>query len=142
MSGGAAGADLAWGVAADGAGHNVVHWTFVGHKAATNEFTVVLPRETLDEANEYLLRASKNLKRRWPGNNPYTNDLMRRNYFQVAWSHRVYALSRFQKDSSLLGIKGGTAWACQCYVDRWYNGTNLTECELYLFDLDQNCWMQ
>jgi hypothetical protein len=141
LSGGADGADAAFGRAAQAAGHDVVHWTFGGHKTKLRKNLCQLTEEHLAAADPYLLRANKSLVRTYPSSSAVVNDLLRRNLYQVRWSDSVYAVSRFKRDGSLLGIDGGTAWACQMYVDRFiYDQEPMELCNLYLFDQLSNKW--
>lgn len=142
MSGGAEGADHAWGLMALDRGHSLIHWSFGNHKSTTNTNTKILTADDLKQADPFLKIASKSLKRSWPSKSEYVNNLLRRNYYQVRSSQRIYAVAKLSNDSSLLGISGGTAWACQMYVDRWYTETNFKEIELYVFDQNTNKWMQ
>lgn len=143
LSGGADGADTEWGYAAKSAGHEVVHWVFEKYALSKNHTNyVILEDRHLLEADAYLTLANKSIKRRWPATKENINNLLRRNYYQVHWSERVYAISELINDNSLLGIAGGTAWACQMYVDRWlHTETPIDSCELFLFDQKSNNWM-
>jgi hypothetical protein len=133
MSGGAEGADLQWGMCAGKAGHQVLHWTFRRHRTnAPVEECVCLTPEHLREADPFLLEANKTLKRRIPFDKPYVANLLRRDYYQVRWSHRVYAVSTFVRGGK---IKGGTAWAVQMFLDRLPDG------ELYVFDQATDRWL-
>jgi hypothetical protein len=79
--------------------------------------------------------------RTYPSSNTIVNDLLRRNFYQVRWSDSVYAVSQFKIDGSLLKIDGGTAWACQMYVDRFiYDQEPMDLCNLYLYDQGSNKW--
>jgi len=143
FSGGAKGADHAWGLMAVNAGHELIHITFQGYKPVEENFVKKLTSFELDEANQYVATTAKSMKRKWPSQNPHVNNLLRRNYFQVRFAERVYAVANFlPDDNSVLKISGGTAWACQLYVDRWYAGRDLKECELYFYDMTSNKWMQ
>lgn len=141
LSGGADGADAAFGRAAVAAKHDVVHWSFDGHRTKMRKNLYRLDRDHLDSADPYLLRANKSIMRTYPSSDAIVNDLLRRNLYQVRWSDSVYAVSQFKKDGSLLGIDGGTAWACQMYVDRFiYDQEPMDLCCLYLFDQSSNRW--
>jgi len=143
FSGGAKGADDAWGMMALDNGHDLIHFTFDGHRSVDPSKSQNLSRRELGEADPYIENAAKSMKRRWPSQNPHVNDLLRRNYFQVRFAQRVYAVARLlPDDKSSLRISGGTAWACQMYVDRWYAGRDLVECELYFYDMVSDKWMQ
>lgn len=143
FSGGARGADHAWGLMAVDKGHDLIHFTFQGHKPVEESHSKKLAKFELDEAEHHVAVAAKTMKRKWPSKNEHVNDLLRRNYFQVRWAERVYAVASFlPDDKSALKISGGTAWACQMYVDRWYSGRDLVECELYFYDMVSGKWMQ
>lgn len=142
LSGGADGADIVWGMAAETAGHEVVHWTFAGHKSNAN-YLCELNDSQLRIADHYLELANKSLQRKWPTKSPTVNNLLRRNFYQVYYSDRVYAVSSIKEDNSLLHITGGTAWACQMFVDKWlYNTHTSTKPGLYIFDQISNNWYE
>lgn len=143
FSGGAKGADHAWGLMAIDRGHQLIHFSFSGHKPVETEHTKRLTRLELDEADAYVARAAKGMKRKWPSKNDHVNDLLRRNYFQIRYAERVYAVANLvEDDPGVLKISGGTSWACQMYVDRWYSERGLVECELYFYDMLSDRWMQ
>lgn len=143
LSGAAAGADTEFSVQADAYGHTVVNWTFRGHKSRFEQHLYELTDNHLTQAHAALLRANTSLKRQYPARSTNINRLLQRNFYQVRWSERVYAVSKFSKDSSMLGIDGGTAWACQMYVDRFlFDNEPMELCELYMFDQNQNQWFQ
>lgn len=132
LSGGAKGADTIWGEYATKAGHQVIHWSFDGHKShAPENQTVKLDIETLKEADIRLEMAKQSLGRNIPYNKPWIVNLLRRNWFQVQYAESVFAVGTFADDAPIagieinrqrknkLGINGGTAWAIQMYVDRW-----------------------
>lgn len=143
LSGGASGADNEFGIVAYNHGHQVVHWSFEGHKSASKKFVYTLPAEQLKEADPYIIRANKSVLRTFPTKSESTNNLIRRNYYQVKWVDSVYAVSRLDNNLSLLKIDGGTAWACQMYVDRFlFDQEPIEKCNLYLFDQISNKWLQ
>lgn len=140
LSGGADGADIAWGIAAEKAGHRIVHWSFIGHRSTANNLSV-LNSTQLKVADSYLELANKSLMRKWPTSSNTVNNLLRRNFYQIYYSDSVYAISTLTQDRSLLKISGGTAWACQMYVDRWlHTDSNMDNCQLYLFDQLSEKW--
>jgi hypothetical protein len=114
MSGGAQGADLQWGMCAGKAGHQVIHWSFDGHRTdAPVQEVVRIPHDLLILADEHLEVANKTLKRRLSYDKPWIINLLRRNYYQVGNSQSVYAVSTIKKGM----VEGGTAWAVQMYLD-------------------------
>ena len=142
LSGGAQGADAAFGEAAITAGHQVVHWSFNGHKTNVDH-VYMLNDEQLHAADPHINIANKSLLRTFPSKKDYTNNLIRRNYYQVKWCESVYAISSFKNDSSMLKVDGGTAWAVQMYVDRFlFDQEPFKLCKLYLFDQKSNEWYQ
>lgn len=143
LSGGAAGADTEFGKHAQKAKHKVVHWTFKGHKTKLRSNLYQLTPDHLSVSDNYLVRANKGLVRNFPSKSDYTNNLLRRNYYQVKWCESVYAVSKFTSDNSMLKVDGGTAWACQMYVDRFlYDREPFSLCHLYMFDQNSEKWFQ
>lgn len=143
FSGGAQGADHVWGMVAVEHGHDLIHFSFDGHKSVDSKHTHILTRSELDESDPYVTAAATSIYRRFPSRNPHVNDLLRRNYYQIRWAERVYAVaSLVPKDKSMLQISGGTAWACQMYVDKCTKMGNQDGCELYLYDMTSNKWMK
>lgn len=138
LSGGAEGADTAWGEAAQAAGHHVIHWSFDRHRTKVPADQVVrLTPEHLAEADHALALANKSLKRRWPVRDPYTANLLRRNFFQVRWSEAVYGVAGFEDRQ----VTGGTAWAIQMYLDRWiHRRADLDLCRAFVFDQKAGRW--
>lgn len=116
LSGGARGADLAWGETALAHGHDLIHFSFAGHRSTAPHNTLfVLSAEELREADPFLERANRTLGRRWPSRNPHVAGLLRRNYYQVREADAVYAVSTFEKRH----VAGGTSWAVQMFLDRF-----------------------
>jgi hypothetical protein len=90
MSGGAEGADLEWGAAAARAGHQVVHWSFAGHRTrAPKEQMVILPEDELRQADAHLAQANRVLRRRFPPASAYALNLLRRDWFQAGKAEPV-----------------------------------------------------
>lgn len=140
FSGGALGADIAWGNAAKSHGHEVIHWSFHGHKSKAAYGIYELNLNELAKADQWLALANHSLKRSWPIRNEHVANLLRRNYWQICESESVYAVSSFVNDDSLLKINGGTSWALQLYVDRCSNEHIVPY--LYMFDQTTNSWYQ
>jgi len=138
LSGGAKGSDAAWGAAALAASHDVIHWSFDGHKSFDPAHTFELTSKQLKEADERLFIARKSIKRSWPTQSVFVNNLLRRNWYQVATCESVYAVSiLINDDESFMKVKGGTAWALQLYVDRAGK-----DAKIWLFDQKQEKWFK
>ncbi len=136
LSGGADGADLQWGMCAGMLGHMVIHWTFSGHRSkAPLAELVELSNEQLDEADAPCKAASVGIKRWFPPKSMFVKNLLRRNWFQVKDSERVYAVATLSEDGI---VSGGTAWATQMFIDR-FGGE---KCECYVFDQATEAWYQ
>ena len=136
LSGGARGADHEWGLAASKHGHAVVHFAFEGHRSKCPRSTLhELSQAELDIADSRLVQANKTLKRRWPVANRFVANLLRRNYYQIAETDSVYAISTFQKRM----VAGGTAWAVQLYLDRFDEAKELP---CYVYDQQIETWTQ
>lgn len=116
LSGGADGADLQFGMCAGMAGHRVIHWTFEGHRSQAPRAEIFeLTPQQLWVADPFLEKANRTLGRRFPTRSPFANNLLRRNYYQVAWSDSVYAVAQIEKGL----VSGGTSWAVQMFLDRF-----------------------
>ena len=171
LSGGAIGADVTWGNNALKAGHQVVHWSFEGHKSHDLEHTIILDGDELEEANEYLREANQTLKRRLNFDKKHIINLLRRNWYQVKYADSVYIVGSLNEKANIydpnkahdqkyhlindrkdrLGVNGGTAWACQMYLDRYRREKG--EMKFFMFIFDQikrsmfvysaarGCWM-
>jgi hypothetical protein len=135
LSGGAAGADYEWGKAALEKGHDVIHWSFSGHKSKDPQHTHVLTQDELNEADDRLIFANKSIKRQFPTKDNFINNLLRRNWYQVATAESLYCVAHIIKDNSLMGISGGTAWAATMFLDRVGD-----RAKIHLFDQFQNQW--
>ena len=104
QSGGADGADAAFGEFASKAGHYVFHYAFAGMATKCKETDLVkikrLNTIELLEGDKALRQAQKTLvndqgKKRWyPCSSVYVNNLLRRNYYQIKQTYVVYAVSR------------------------------------------------
>lgn len=111
-SGGASGADTMWDVI--GSTYGMVknrHYYAEGGK--TPRGNVMVPQDQLKYADVYLKNANKTLRRTFPTAQPYVNNLLRRNYWQVKNSEAVFAISTITENV----VDGGTGWACHMAID-------------------------
>jgi hypothetical protein len=141
LSGGAIGSDAQWGMNAGRDGQSVIHWSFAGHKHDVAEQEVVrLTDEDLEKADEHLKKASRTIKRPWPGNRSHTvKSLLRRNWYQVAWAESVYVVGSFRHDGV---VNGGTGWAVQMFLDRHEQIAQFEALPIYVYDQDSEQWHQ
>ena len=106
FSGGCRGADAVFGEEATKAGHKVVHWAFSGmHSKCPEEQVYRLPSNKLQEADDTLVKANKILGRTYPSRFVYTNNLLRRNYWQIKETERVYAVSSLLNASTTPSVQ-------------------------------------
>lgn len=141
LSGGAKGSDAQWGMNAGRTGQSVIHWSYEGHRHHVAEQEVVrLSQEQLMIADPHLSRASKTLKRNWPGSRSLgVLSLLRRNWYQVAWAESVYAVSTINSKGL---VEGGTGWAVQMYLDRMEKVAQFEPLPIYVFDQIKKKWFQ
>jgi len=142
MSGGADGADLQWGMNAGKLGHHVIHWSFRGHRSQAPEQEVVqLTQDQLNAADDAIRRANKRVNRSFPSKSDTTNNLLRRNWYQVRDTQSVYAVSELTMGKHGPYVSGGTAWAVQMYLDRFiYDGEDWNTCNCWLYDKNTKRW--
>jgi hypothetical protein len=128
LSGGATGADHAWGFAAKQKGHGLIHWSFPGEDKLSDIMDVVQLDDTiLAEADPHLFKANVTMRRTYPPRGKRTRRLLQRNWFQVSYAESLYAVSSFTEKGQ---IEGGTAWAVTMFINR-FNGA---PCKAYVFD--------
>ncbi|MDE2165426.1 MAG: hypothetical protein KGJ66_03700 [Alphaproteobacteria bacterium] len=131
LSGGAPGADLAWGAVARRCGHRVIHFSFAGHRTrARRGERIVLSAAQLRTADRHLRRVARILGRRFVADDSYRSKLLRRNWFQVRDSARLYAVASFDRRGQ---VAGGTGWTVALFLGRAR--------EAYLFDQRRRRWL-
>lgn len=152
LSGGAPGSDTYWGKAAEQIGHQVIHFSFNGHKTMVSN-PVILSETILATADPYCIKANETLHRRYPPKSKNVQNLLRRNWFQVEATGSLYAISHFDQADKVMALKpmavgsslpertqvsGGTAWAVELFINRY----NRETCECYVFDQIICYWFQ
>ncbi|KAJ3538857.1 hypothetical protein NM208_g5726 [Fusarium decemcellulare] len=137
LSGGADGADLEWGKCATSVGHRVIHWSFPGHSSQAPEDQLIrLNDQELRMSDEALENAAKALGRSLP-RRPTVARLLRRNYYQVAWSEACYVVTFMREGEEQAQAPGGTTWATTMFSQLYPDSRSL-----YVFDQNQNVWLQ
>lgn len=127
-SGGAIGADTEFGDMALKAGHELIDFSFAGHKT-TSKNAIILSEDELRKADPFLKEANKILNRTFPTSSKHTNNLLRRNYYQIMNTERIYAVAGFCQRGQ---VYGGTAWAVTMGV--------LVDTDTYVFDQAKDKW--
>lgn len=130
-SGGSKGADTIFGNCASHVGHTVFHYSFLNHHCAAGEMNrYVCTNVHLMQAHNWLLKANTILDRKYPTRSEYVNNLLRRNFWQIAVSRSIYAVCLIDQN----GIPvGGTAWAIAMGIQRGINN-------IWVFDPDKGAW--
>lgn len=133
FSGGAKGSDLFFGEQAAKAGHQVIHYSFKGHSTkAPKETLCVLNEKALQTVDAELKLVAKLIDRSFPTRIHNVNNLLRRNFFQVAAARSVYAVSTIGDDTM---VAGGTAWAIMMAIRNYIE-------DIFLFDQIKEKWFQ
>jgi len=154
LSGGARGADITWGNHALKKGHQVVHWSFKGHKSWDKDNTYILTPEELKESDIFLKEANVTMKRRLNLHNEHVANLLRRNWYQVKYVDSLYVVGSLNEKAIIydpregyskkyhllndrkdrMGVNGGTGWACQLYLDRYRRNYGEMDFNLTFYD--------
>ena len=130
-SGGAVGADKAWGEIAIANKHRLIHYVFKNHHGSNGPHAVVLEKDQLYRADPHLAAANKILKRSWPAHSDFVSNLLRRNYFQIRDTEAVYAVAGIDGNT----VFGGTAWAVEMFKN-----INPSSENIFVFDESANLW--
>jgi len=131
FSGGASGSDSYWQNLGAKYGVRVKAFSFAAH-GTRNTARIVLNDEQLKQADEFLHKANKTLKRHFPTSKSFVNNLLRRNWYQVKDTNGVFAVSRLSASRST--VEGGTGWAVQMAVD--------SKKPVYVFDTVSSSWQR
>ena len=136
LSGGAEGADTWWTKEAKKNGHEVINFTFRNHGSRCSNLQVLNEKE-LAKADEALIRANLSMKRKFPTKDAKTNNLLRRNYYQIVDSEALYAITTITKGQ----VDGGTGWAVNMFIDRMIID-KVPDLKCYVFDQKERQWYQ
>jgi hypothetical protein len=114
-SGGAIGADITWEIIGRRFGlREFNHYFIDGYKTPKGNASIKMTDELQKVIDADLIKANKSLRRSYPTRNAYVNNLLRRNWFQVANSDSVFAISRIESNQD----SGGTGWAVQMAIEK------------------------
>ncbi|RGP70987.1 hypothetical protein FSPOR_3674 [Fusarium sporotrichioides] len=137
LSGGADGADMEWSNCAASVGHQVIHWSFPGHSSqAPDDQIIRLSDEELEISHTAIENAARALGKS-PPRRPTVARLLRRNYYQVAWSEACYAVTFVSEAGDDAKSPGGTVWATTMF-SQLHPGSR----SLYVFDQIRGVWLQ
>lgn len=128
FSGGAAGAEAAFGEAAARHGVVEVNFTFDGHKQARSEGQRVLSASELEAGDVSLVYVSRRLHRTY-NENGLIRKVLQTLWHMVSRSQQVFVIGAIQADGTVVG---GTGWSVE--LARMWNK------DLWVFDQDRNGW--
>ena len=128
FSGGAPGAEAAFGEAAERHGVEEVNFTFDGHRLARTRGIRVLNHEELQAGDVSLEYVSRLMMRR------YTDARTIRRILQTLWyqvnsGQEIYVIGTVLDDGT---VRGGTGWGAEF--------AKLCNKPLHVFDQQKNCW--
>lgn len=129
FSGGAKGADEFFGEIAKKLNHEIIHYSFKGHKSVDFKNTEILRNSDLKIADNYLIDANKILKRKFPTSSDFVNNLLRRNYYQIVESNNLYAIAEIKNNI----VQGGTSWSVEMFKQN-------RKGNIFVFDKMKNHW--
>jgi hypothetical protein len=128
FSGGAAGAEAAFGACAERHGIEEVNFTFDGHPIARRRGVRVLNHEELQNGDVSLEYVSKLMSRRY-SDAPTIRKVLQTLWYQVNSGQEIYVIGTILDDGT---VRGGTGWGAEF--------AKLCNKPLHVFDQDKNGW--
>lgn len=139
-SGGCEGADLYWANLALQHDHKVIHIVSNSNKSKDEENVsyIRLTKEDCDLVHDKCVTIGEYLDRDFPSSEDHINELVYRNYYQIASIDTLYSVGFFSDNDQ---IKGKKAWAIEMFIDRIENKYKENEnMPVYFFDQDDSVW--
>ena len=130
FSGGAAGAEAAFGALAERHGLDEVNFTFEGHQIARHRGVRVLNHEELLAGDVSLEYVSKLMRRRYT-EGPTLRKILQTLWYQVNNGQEIYVIGTIQDDDT---VRGGTGWGAEF--------AKLCNKPLHVFDQDRDGWFR
>ena len=128
FSGGAAGAEAAFGACAEAHGVEEVNFTFDGHTIARQRGVRVLNHEELQAGDVSLEYVSRLMHRRFT-DAPTIRKVLQTLWYQVNNGQEIYVIGAILEDGT---VRGGTGWGAEF--------AKLCNKPLHVFDQDKNAW--
>jgi hypothetical protein len=128
FSGGARGAEAAFGAAAEQRGIDEVNFTFDGHDIDRRRGVRVLNHEELQSGDVSLTYLSRLLNRRYT-DSPLIRRVLQTLWYQVNNGQEIYVIGTILDDGT---VRGGTGWGAEF--------AKLCNKPLYVFDQERNGW--
>jgi len=128
FSGGAPGAEAAFGACAESHGIEEVNFTFEGHKIARHRGVRVLNHEELQSGDVSLAYVSRLMHRRY-ADAPTIRKVLQTVWYQVNNGQEIYVIGTVLDDGT---VRGGTGWGAEF--------AKLCNKPLHVFDQEKNSW--
>jgi len=128
FSGGASGAEAAFGACAERYGIEEVNFTFDGHKIDRHRGVRVLNHEELLAGDVSLEYVSRLMHRRYT-EGPTIRKVLQTLWYQVNHGQEIYVIGSILEDGT---VKGGTGWGAEF--------AKLCNKPLCVFDQDRDAW--
>ena len=125
FSGGALGAEEAFGACAESFGIEEVNFSFDGHKPARTRGLRVLNHEELAAGDVSLGYVSRLMNRRYP-DTPTFRKILQSIWYQINNGQEIYVIGAIQPDQT---VRGGTGWGAEF--------AKLCNKPLFVFDQEQ-----
>ena len=130
FSGGAPGAEAAFGACAERHGVEEVNFTFEGHKMARQRGVRMLNHEELQAGDVSLAYVSNLMHRRYT-DAPTIRKVLQTLWYQVNQGQEIYVIGVILDD---LTVRGGTGWGAEF--------AKLCNKPLYVFDQNKDSWFE
>jgi hypothetical protein len=128
FSGGAPGAESAFGACAERHGIEEVNFTFEGHRIDRHRGVRVLNHEELQAGDVSLAYVSKLMHRRYT-DSPTLRKVLQTMWYQVNNGQEIYVIGTILDDGT---VRGGTGWGAEF--------AKLCNKPLHVFDQEKNSW--
>jgi hypothetical protein len=129
FSGGAQGAEAAFGAAAEGYGIEEVNFTFDGHTVARTRGIRMLNHEELQKGDVSLTYVSRLLHRDYPAGAPMLRKVLQSIWYMVNDGQEVYVVGKIMEDDT---VRGGTGWGAEF--------AKICNKPLFVFDQERDGW--
>jgi len=130
FSGGAQGAEAAFGAAAERHGVEEVNFSFTGHRPQRSRGLRILNHEELAAGDVSLAYISRLMHRRYP-DTPTFRKILQSIWFQINSGQEVYVVGSIEPDQT---VRGGTGWGAEF--------AKLCNKPLFVFDQPRDGWFE
>lgn len=129
FSGGAAGAEQAFGETAERFGIEEVNFSFEGHALVRHRGLRILNHEELQAGDVSLEYVGQLMHRRYTQDAPTIRKILQTIWYQVNNGQEIYVIGTILDDGT---VRGGTGWGAEF--------AKLCNKPLYVFDQAKDCW--